>query len=96
MIEPLKTGYIGNGGERKEDYEHKRYRIEMQHHWFCVLLYSSLMVTPLGDWAFSIHHAMFDITRHQFDIMVYGFIEHLKRCGLDCLLFLILPYDGGK
>jgi len=56
---------------------------------FGVLLYSSLMVTLLGDWAFSIHHAMFDITRHQFDIMVYGFIGIFKTMWIG---LFVIPY----
>ena len=43
----------------------------------------------MGDWAFSIHHAMFDITRHQFDIMVYGFIGIFKTMWIG---LFVIPY----
>lgn len=54
-----------------------------------LLIYSILMLTLFADLAYSVHGAMFEMTRENFNIAVYWFI------GLYKVLFIVfnlVPY----
>ena len=54
-----------------------------------ILLYSTVMVTFFADFAFSMHHMMFDISREQFNFSVYIMIGIFK---LMWLVVFVIPY----
>ena len=54
-----------------------------------ILLYSTVMVTFFADFAFSIHHMMFDISREQFNFSVYIMMGIFK---LMWLVVFVIPY----
>ena len=56
---------------------------------FGVLIYTMVMIFFFGDFAFSIHHMMFDITREQFNVMIYAFMGVFKVLWL---VIFVMPY----
>ena len=56
---------------------------------FGVLIYTMVMILFFGDFAFSIHHMMFDITREQFNVMIYAFMGVFKVLWL---MMFVMPY----
>lgn len=43
----------------------------------------------MNDWAYQIHSKLFDITKHDFDVMIYGWLGSLK---IIVTLFFLIPY----
>ena len=54
-----------------------------------ILLYSTVMVLFFADFAFSMHHMMFDISREHFNISMYAFIGIFK---LMWMVIFVIPY----
>ena len=56
---------------------------------FALLFFVFFMVVLGGDFASSIHSQLFDITKHQFDLIVYGGMIYMKTITF---LFFLIPY----
>ena len=54
-----------------------------------ILVYSTIMVTFLSDWAYSIHSLIFDISRANFDMIIYAFLGFFKMAWL---VLFVIPY----
>ncbi len=54
-----------------------------------ILLFSSLMMMSMADWAFSIHSRFFAIKREEFNLAVYSFLGLYK---LFVYFFNLVPF----
>lgn len=50
---------------------------------------STVLAMAMDDWAYKIHSKLFDLTRHEFDLMIYGWLGLLK---MGVTLFFLIPY----
>jgi hypothetical protein len=48
-----------------------------------------LIVLVAGDWAYGIHAGIFEITRHEFDLVMYCGLLFVK---VMALVFFLIPY----
>ena len=60
---------------------------------FSVMMFWFVMVMIMGDLAYRIHSALFDIARHDFDMMNYYGMAILKMLSFTLFLF---PYIAIK
>lgn len=56
---------------------------------FGLLIFSSLMIMAMADWAYSIHSKWFNISRETFDVTVYSFLGLYK---LAIFIFNLVPW----
>ncbi len=59
----------------------------------CLLLLWFVFFLVAGQWAYSIHSKWFEITRHDFDIIMYCAIAFFKT---SATLFFLLPFIAVK
>ena len=60
---------------------------------FCLLLFSFVFYLLAADWAYSIHSKWFDISRHDFDLMLYCWMAFIK---IVSFLFFLIPFIAIK
>jgi hypothetical protein len=58
-----------------------------------VLLFSTIMIVGVGDWAKSIHSKLFKISKEQLDPMYFNFLANYK---LAIFIFNLVPYIALK
>ena len=56
---------------------------------FALLILSFLIFLLLGDWAYSVHSSIFELNRHEFDLMFYYVLAFLK---MFVLMVFVIPY----
>jgi hypothetical protein len=54
-----------------------------------ILIFWIIMILAGGGWIFDFHHQFFDITRHEFDVIMYCGMGLLKLFVFFCFL---MPY----
>jgi hypothetical protein len=59
----------------------------------CLMLLWFIFFLVGKDWAYSIHSRWFEISRHDFDVIIYCSIAFFK---MAILLFFLLPYISIK
>lgn len=52
-------------------------------------LFILIWITPAGDWAYQMHRNLFNISRHEFDLIMYCFMGLVKLIAVTGFLF---PY----
>ncbi len=60
---------------------------------YAVLLFSTLMIIAIGDWAKTIHSKLFRISKDQLDPMYFNFLANYK---LAVFIFNLAPYIALK
>ncbi|MDC1436720.1 hypothetical protein N8303_05660 [Gammaproteobacteria bacterium] len=58
-----------------------------------VLIFSTLMITTVGDWAKEIHSKLFKISKEKLDAMYFNFLANYK---LAIFIFNLAPYIALK